>query len=141
MRLLNPRTAHLELVRAAVTGRLAENDALLWMVLLHTHSVHLHARWACATWRKHQTGGVVILPPHTQRGVAAVIAKLWREQEQRASSVDEQRSHYVYWYWQLNTGSSFEDIEDVPAELRRGIEEFREALARDPRVVAVLPDN
>ena len=142
MSLLRPDTAHEELVRAAVDGRLSEEDALVWMVLLHTHEMHLQADAVCDSWRSHAGAGHVVLAAQTRRVVAAVIASLWKElMEKRGQPPDEQRSNYAYWYWQYSTRVPYEVIEAVPTELLPRLQEFRDVLARDPRVLAVVAED
>ena len=142
MSLLRPDTAHEELVRTAANGRLTEEDALVWMVLLHTHEMHLQTDAVCDSWRSHTADGHAILAAHTQRGVAAVIASLWKVMKgKRGRPSDDQRSDYAYWYGQYNTRVPYEVIDSVPADLLHRLQELRDLLARDPRVIAVVPED
>jgi hypothetical protein len=72
---MNKSNAKEELLRNAIRGGLSEEDALLWMVLLHTHEIHLQP----GTLEDLNGENVVVLSPDTQRGAAAVIAALWRK--------------------------------------------------------------
>lgn len=143
MRALNPRNAHFELVRNSLKAGLAESDALLWMVLLHTHEIHVRADFVEKPWRDHQEGGAVVFPALTQRGVAAVVAKLWLETKLKKKSQGkaEPRTNYIHWYWEYNTRVPYEIVEQVPAGLRPRLEELRAILEQDPRVFAVVPED
>src|SRR5262249_11114618 len=94
--LLEQKTAHEELVRSALNGRLTEADALVWMVLLHTHKIELRSDAVCEPWRQHEESGFVTLEADTRRGVASVIASLWKELKgKRQNPPDEQRCAYL----------------------------------------------
>jgi hypothetical protein len=96
------------------------------MILLHTHAIQL---------RPGVLGEEpVLLPAETQRGVAATIAALWPNRT-------DARGSYEYWYWQYNTRTPYEVLEDVPEHLMPRLREFRQALAQDARVSAVLEEN
>jgi hypothetical protein len=102
------------------------------MVLLHTHAIHL---------RLDAIAGANGLPSSfaalTQRGAAEVVANVWSELKPQ----QDQRSKYVYWYWQYNTQTPYEVLEDVPDAVLPRLVELRDALARDPRVARVEPEN
>jgi hypothetical protein len=141
MSLLRVKSAHKDLVASALDGPLVEEDALAWMVLLHTHVIRLRAEAVEAKWRGDQEAGTVILEPDTQRGVAAVVAKLWKQTHPGAPRLPKaDRANYVYWYWEFNTKVPYECWEDVPEELKPKLIELRDRLARNPHVVAVIPD-
>jgi hypothetical protein len=141
MKLLTPATAHTDLLRTALGGKLTEEDALLWMVLFHTHEIHLLAAAVDESWNRHAKDGVVKLAAHTQRGVAEVVAELWAEIKTKRGRDVDPRSAYTYWYWQYNRSGPYETMESVPVELRQRLEELRSRLAQDPRVVAVTPEE
>jgi hypothetical protein len=139
---LHTETAHVDLVREALGGRLTEEDALLWMVLLHTHQIHIRANFVDEAWRRHERNRIVTLSAHTQRGVAAVIAELWREiRQKRTRPPEEPRTRYEHWYWEFNTRVPYEVVESIPAELLPRLQELRNQLAHDPRVVDIVPDD
>ncbi|HZT78783.1 MAG TPA: hypothetical protein VFA26_01055 [Gemmataceae bacterium] len=123
---------HLELLRNCNPGPLAESDALLWMVLLHTHEIRLHPGIVTDGDR-----GLVSFAALTQRHVASVIADLWAE---RKGDRDE-RSDYAYWYRLYNTQAPYETLADVPTSLLPRISELRGALAQAPGVAAVVPED
>jgi hypothetical protein len=141
MNLLRPSTAHSELLQSATGGRLTEQDALLWMVLLHTHQIHIVPEAVEVRWSKHEQRGMVVLAPHTQRGVACAIASIWAKLKQKRNKSQDERCHYIYWYWQYNTRVPYEISEDIPEQLRPRLEELRAMLTQDPRVLAVIPEE
>jgi hypothetical protein len=139
---LSASNAHLDLVRRATSGSLTEEDALVWMVLLHTHQIRIKAEFVDDSWRRHERNGVVSLSPHTQRGVAAVIAELWTEiKHKRKRSVDDPRNSYCTWYYEFNFRVPYETIEAIPASLLERLEQLRSLLVQDARVIAVIPDD
>jgi hypothetical protein len=123
---------HRELVGACTAGRLTEADALLWMVLLHTHELHLQPGVM-----EGADPSLTVVPALTQRGAAAVVADLWADLEGR----QDRRSDYTYWYHQYNSRVPYEVVIDVPESLRPRLIELREALARDSRVASVTPED
>jgi hypothetical protein len=126
-------TAKEELLRRVTHGALTEDDALLWMVLLHTHSLHLRPDLLLGDTAEEQAKKVVILPAETQRGSARVIAALWPDRT-------EPRAHYAYWYGLYNDRTPYEDLREVPQVRLSRLLELRRALAEDPYVVAVVEE-
>ncbi len=105
---------------------MTEDEALLWMVLLHTHAVHLRPGVVADE--------PVILHPETQRGAAQVIADLWPNRE-------DERAGYIFWYSLYNTRTPFEVLEAVPRDLMPQLVRLRNTLAQDPRVAAVVEED
>jgi hypothetical protein len=128
---MTKETVREELLRNAIRGALSEEDALLWMALLHTHVLHLMP----GTLEDLDSSDGVVLPSDTRRGVAAVIAALWR---QRA---DPQRTNYSYWYNQYGLRTPYEMFESIPPAHQERIRQLREILMRDERVIAVRPED
>jgi hypothetical protein len=124
-------TAREELLRSAIQGGLSEEDALLWMALLHTHEIHLRPG---ALDDLDDANGVV-LPSDTRRGVAAVIAALWRKH------ADPLRTGYVYWYNAYGQRTPYEMFESAPPAHQERIRQFRELLERDERVSEIRPEE
>src|SRR5438046_2116561 len=93
-------SAHEDLLRGVLREPLTEADALLWMVLLHTHTIRLRPG-AVREWRGEEAAGPVELAAQTQRGVASVMAALWPDRS-------DERANYIYWYWQYNTQVPYE---------------------------------
>src|ERR1700722_13991939 len=139
--LLRPETAHLELTRSALSGRLSEEDALRWMVLSHTHEIHIRVDSVDGNWQRHEYNGAVVLHALTQRGVADVISQLWCQSKQLSDGPEDVRNSYVHWYWQYNTQVPYEIWECVPDLLRPHVAELRDRLSQDSRVVAIVPEN
>jgi hypothetical protein len=140
-RLLASADAHLELLRFATRGRLTEDDALVWMVLLHLYAIYLRAERVEEEWRRYERDGVVKLAGLTRRGAADVVARLWGELEVKRGRPSDPRSSYTYWYWEYSTKVPYEVVESVPDCMKSSLDELCERLAADPRVVAVLPDE
>lgn len=138
---LSADNAHLELTRSAALGRLTEPDALLWMVLLHTHEIRVHSSAIAGVIPSPTTPEIVRLPALTQNGVATVAAQLWGEIKKKRGRPADDRSAPSYWYWKYNTEARYEFINDVPQPLHDRLFEFRDRLKTDPRVVDVLPED
>jgi hypothetical protein len=122
---------HLDLLESIVKAPLTEEDALLWMILLHTHQIHLRASPA-ANGSNIETQSE-ILCPLTHRGAAEVIARVWPDRA-------DERGKYTFWYRQYNTRTPYEDLSQVPREMMPRLFELRNLVARDPRVRAVVED-
>jgi hypothetical protein len=125
---------HEELLSNVLQRPLAEYDALLWMVLLHTHAIHLRSGVLSDGWTAGRNGENVVLPAITQRHAASVIAALWQRR-------DDERAKYVYWYRQFNTRTPYEVLDDVPEEMKADLVKLRALLAADPRVAAVVEED
>ncbi len=128
---MNRETARVELLQSAIQGGLTGEDALFWMALLHTHEIRLPPGVL------HDPNGreILVLPPETQRGAAAVIAALWRKRS------DPQRTSYAYWYGEYNRRTPYEVFGDAPPPHQERIRQFRDALARDRRVLEIRPEE
>ncbi len=129
---LTRQTIHQDLLKSCLGDRLSESDALLWMVLLHTHTIQVRA---------DAIAGANGIPPSiaalTQRGAAEVVARVWSEMKP-----DEvERANYVYWYRLFNTQTPYEVIEDVPEALLPRLVELRDTLMRDSRVAGVAAED
>src|SRR5216683_865871 len=102
-------TAKQELLRRLTNGRLTEDDALNWMILLHTHQIHLQPGTLADLSANGGSGEGPVLAAETQRGAAEVIASLWPDRA-------DERANYVYWYRQYNTRTPHEVLENVPQD-------------------------
>jgi hypothetical protein len=111
---------------------LTEADALLWMVLLHTHGIRLRPGVVTGA-----DPGLTEFPALTQRGAAGVVADLWADLKDR----QDKRSDYTYWYHQYNSQVPYEVIGEVPDSLQPRLTELRDALARDSRIASVTPED
>lgn len=131
---MTKHTAKQELLRRVTQGRLTEDDALSWMVLLHTHQIQLQPGALENDSPEGMGAGGLVLPAETQRGAAAVIASLWHNRE-------DERAGYTYWYWQYNTRTPYEVLADVPQERLARVLELGEALAREPDVASVVAED
>jgi hypothetical protein len=131
---LTKETARVELLRSVLSGPLTEEDALLWMVLLHTHEIHLRPEVLSNRGNGEQGEEIKVLPAETQRGAASAIAILWPDRT-------DTRANDVYWYHQYNTRTPYEVLDAVPYDQRTRLMELRYLLASDPRVAAVVEED
>ena len=131
-RTLTRDTLHRDLLRGAAAEGLTESDALLWMALLHTHQIQLHPGAVSSA-----NGELLRFAALTQRHAAEIIAELWAAQHPERDA----RAAYGYWYGEYNRKTPFEVFEDIPQALRARLTELRDALARDPRVASVTPED
>jgi hypothetical protein len=109
---------------------LTEEDALLWMVLLHTHAIHLRPGVLSSHRNGEQAEEILVLPTQTQRAAASDIAALWPDRT-------DERANYLYWYYQYSTRTPYEVLGAVPDDQRTRLLQLRRLLASDPRVVAI----
>jgi hypothetical protein len=126
LRSVTIETVHEELIRANLDGTLTTEDALLWMALLHTHEIHF--RLSLLSDRP----SVMSVAPITRNEVAEVMAALWRGRKnvERASS--------TFWLHEYAEKAGWECIEDIPAEKANRLQELRDQLATDPRILKVV---
>jgi hypothetical protein len=131
---MTKETARAELLRSVLSGPLTEEDALLWMVLLHTHAIHLHPGVLSSHKNGEQAEEVLALPADTRRGAASDIAALWPDRT-------DERANYLYWYYQYSTRTPYEVLDEVPEDQRTRLLQLRHLLASDPRVVAISEEE
>jgi hypothetical protein len=130
MMLLNKYNVRAELLRSVLSGPLMEEDALLWMVLLHTHALHLHPGVLSSHNHGEKPEEILVLPAQTRRVAASDIAALWPDRT-------DERANYLYWYHQYSTQTPYEALDEVPEDQRTRLLQLRRLLASDPRVVAI----
>lgn len=120
--------AHRDLMASVLTEPLTEEDALLWMTLLHTHEIQLVEPLL------DDCPGMTTLAAITQRHTADIIADLWPDRQ------DRERTNYVYWYhtWLITRPAEFLD-EVKESDLSRLLQ-LREQLMREPRIKAVVEE-
>lgn len=131
---MTKETARVELLRSVLPGPLTEEDALLWMVLLHTHAIHLLPGVFFSSRNGERAEEVKVLPAETQRGAASDIAILWPDRT-------DERASYVYWLRHYNLRTPYEVLDAVPEDQRTRLFELRHLLAGDPRVAAVIEED
>lgn len=124
----------LDLVRRLSQGRLGEDDALSWMILLHTHRIVFRPALTENQPLGPNGEAGVALAAQTQRGAAQVIASVWPDR-------DDERAHYIYWLGEYNTRTPYEVLEDVPHDYLTRVLELRRLLAQEPAVAAVEPED
>jgi hypothetical protein len=111
------------LLEGILSQPFSEEDALVWMILLHTHQFCL------------QNGtSETCLAALTQRSAAEVIAHFWPDRSDR-------RSDYSYWYALYNRRGAFEDLTQVPSSLLAGLVQCRDRLAKNPQIRAIVEDE
>lgn len=121
-------TVHEELIRANLDAPMTEEDALLWMVLLHTHEIRLRSPLL------GDRPKVMSLAAITQRHCSEVMAALWRGQKR------SERASSTYWYHRyLQKG--YEAIEDMPPDKVSRLQEIRGRLSTDPRIDKIVPED
>jgi hypothetical protein len=108
---------------------LNEEDALVVMILLHTHGIGL-TRPVLS-----DPPGVTDLAAITQRHAAEVVAGLWPDR------ADPDRTNYAWWYWRFNTQVPFESIDDVPHPCRGRVKDLRRRLEGHPLVACVRSED
>jgi hypothetical protein len=128
---LTRETLHQKLLKDSISGKPTEADTLLWMVLLHTHQIHLRPEVVAGV-----NGAILDFPAITQRHAAEVAAQLWKE----LYPADREKADYTYWYWRYNTETPYEVVEDIPDALRPRLLQLRDLLGRDSRIAAVTPE-
>lgn len=122
---------HVDVLKEILIPPFGEADALGWMVILHTHAIHLRPE----NLEDHEAQrGPEILSPLTQRGAAEVMAALWPDRF-------NERSNYLYWYWQFNSRTPYEDLASVPPDLVPALQEKLARLRQAPRVESVMADH
>lgn len=122
-------TLHRELLKECLGASLTEADALVAMVLLHTHQIQLDPAAI-----GERNGLPLTFAALTQRHAAQVVAELWSELKHESG----ERAEYVYWYHLYNTRSPYEDFDDVPDPIKARLIELRDRIAQGPRVAAVV---
>ncbi|TMQ35476.1 MAG: hypothetical protein E6K70_02000 [Planctomycetota bacterium] len=103
-----------------------DEDALLWMVLLHNYAIQFRPGTIDEDWAK--------VPALTQRHAATVLAALWPDR-------DENRASYEYWYFKYGSKTPYEVIESVPKDMMPRLLELRDKLSKDPRVAAIIEED
>jgi hypothetical protein len=124
-------TAHKELIRCVSEAPLTEDEALSWMILLHTHEIHLRTS-ALDSDLGAAGQSEIVLPPETQRGAAEIVAALWPDR------TDGEHSSYTYSYEQYNTKTPYEVVDDIPKDRLGRVIRLKNILGSDDRVFAVV---
>jgi hypothetical protein len=125
---IEPVYQHL-LADALAREPLTEDDALALMILIHTHRLKL---------REPTLGdrpGVTEVAAGTQRGAATIVGDLWPARD------DRERTLYAYWYWQFNTRTPYEILDDVPPQWMDRINHFRAILRSHPAVEDLVAED
>jgi hypothetical protein len=113
------------ILRDTVRPDMPDADVLSRMVVLHTHSLELNEPPS-----GHGHAGV--LAPLTRTHVAELVADRFPAGTPRAET--------GYWFAAYGRETPYELIDDVPAELRGGVDAARDAIARHELVRRLLPE-
>lgn len=106
-----------------------EEDALAFMILMHTHFIELEAM------PFDDAPGVSNIHALTQRSAAEVLAKIWHDR------TDLERTVYMYWYFKYTTEAPFEVVEDVSEDWKWRLERLLSVLRRHPNVRLVEAED
>src|SRR5215472_1653804 len=115
-----------QLLRNHVLNSKDEDELLTWMLLLHTHEIHLLR--PCLV----DAPGLDVLQPATQRSAADAVAGTWGDRE------DRERTSYRYWYRMYQLMKSYERTKELSLEELDKLRRLRERLESDPLVKAVF---
>jgi hypothetical protein len=118
----------LAITKDALGSSPSDEDALAAMVLLHTHRPSLRESLS-------DRAGVTEVEPVTQRHAAELVAAAWVDRG------DQQRTRREHWYYQFNTVTPFEVIEDVTAPWGVAVARVRRNLLQSGLVAAAEPED
>jgi len=122
-------TVHEALLRANLTAPMTAEDALLWMALLHTHEIHFRE----PLLRDRPT--VTHLAPITSRHAADVMAALWRGRKRA------ERGTSSFWYHEYNEKAGYQIVDNISPDRLHRLQELRDQLATDPRILRIVPED
>jgi hypothetical protein len=120
-----------ELLEDILKQPFSEQDALVWMILLHTHKFCLQDLTPGAEGTDQTDARLAAL---TRRSAGEVIAHFWPDRS-------DERASYYYWYWLYSSKTPFEDLSEVPANLMARLVKCRDLLAKNPRIRAIEEDE
>jgi hypothetical protein len=113
------------LLRGHVFDDRDEEEFLLWMLLLHTHEIHL--RTACI----EDAPGLLIIKPATQRAAADAVAEMWGDRR------DSERTSYRYWYRMYQLKSPGQAKKELKQPVVQKLQRLKEKLESHPLVKSV----
>lgn len=120
------RSVHEEVLRDVIREALSEEDAPLWMLLLHTHQIRLRAPLMIDAPNETSIHAL------TWRGAADVMAHLWPARSGKGADPN-------YWYWEYTRRHFPERVSDFPQALATRVGEMRDRLNAHPDVADVVP--
>ena len=120
-----------ELLGTILKQPFSEEDALVWMILLHTHQFCLRNLAAEPEGTNQRE---TRLAPLTQRCAGEVIAHFWPDRS-------DERANYYYWYKLYNTKTPFEDLTELSPNLMARLVQFRDLLAKNPQIQAIVEEE
>src|SRR5262245_50814793 len=119
---------HVNLAREALQRFTDEDDALALMVLLHTHQIRLKEPIL------DDRPGITLLSAITQRHAAEVVAATWPDR------TNTERTSREYWYYQFNSRTPYEVVDDISSDWMTRVQLLRAYLASVSIVKAVEPE-
>lgn len=120
---------HKALAQAGLGPGPTDDDALAVMLLLHTH--HLHLGGSGLSDRP----GVQDLAALAQRHAAEVVAAVWPDRQ------DATRTTPQHWYYQFNTRTPFEVVDDIIPPWDERLSAARERVLKSGLVRTVTPED
>jgi hypothetical protein len=121
---------HASIAQNVVSASEAEEDLLLFMVLLHTHDIRLNADVVLDDVIRADMNEPILLPAITHRHASAVIASLW--------PAGDKKGKYEYWYALFSQLTPYEVTGDIPSHQLVRFVMLKQRLCREPRVQSVI---
>lgn len=120
---------HNELARTVLGPSPCDEDGLALVIVLHTHSMRLSR--PCLS----DMPGATTIRALTQRHACEVVASAWPDR------ADRQKTNSAVWYWDFNTRTPFEVVEDIEPSWRERVDRTRSVVLRHPEIAAVDPED
>jgi hypothetical protein len=120
---------HARLAIEILHSHVNEDDALALMILFHTHRIRLNAPVL------DDRPGITEIAAITQRHAAEVMAAAWPDRD------DSHRTDRLYWYYQFNSQTPYEVVDDVPRDWMIRVQRMRDNLSNVPMIRAIEPDD
>jgi hypothetical protein len=116
---------HEALVREGLGSQPNDDDALAMMILLHTHRLLL------SSGSLSDRPGVKEIAATTQRYAAETIASAWPDRS------DTTRTAPAYWYYEFNTRTPFEVIDDITPPWDERVDRAKQRVLRNALVIGI----
>lgn len=107
---MNKLDVYKQVLRDAISIEMSEEDVLLHMVVLHTHSIAVSSDVSIDDVQPSNAGQGIVLAPLTRRHLAELVSSLWESHDQRGD--------VAFWYSLYGSLTPYELFEDVREELR-----------------------
>jgi hypothetical protein len=99
-----------QILRDVIHDDTALEDALLYIVVLHTHSITLRPGVTVEDGPPNAGGHGIVLAPLTRNHLAELVSSLWESRDQRANP--------GFWYSAYCRLTPYELFEDLPDSMR-----------------------